>query len=205
MAQQQITGRPAAELSDEELEQQGTQAHATRNWVFLHGSAEQFARHTSRMLELEQEYLRRHPQRTWQGTGGAAADREATAAAWRETLTGIIRQLEALISLPDPPPGQPSAGVDPAQAFLQRMAQEGGAMHKLEAHQVARDVGLGRRESWKSERCARNQKGSAGDSKVESRFGAPDPIAAFDGAERVVRVVHCESGLSKLRAKLDGA
>jgi hypothetical protein len=144
MAGQDVTGRPAAELSDEELERQGTQAHETRNWVFLHGSAEQFARHTSRMLELEQEYLRRHPQRTWQATGGAAVDREATAAAWRETLTGIIHQLEALIGLPDPQPDQQTAGVDPAEAFLRRMAQEGGAMHKLEAHQVARDVGLDR-------------------------------------------------------------
>ena len=47
-------GRPARELSDEELEQQGRNAHETRNWVFLHGTAEQFATHTSRMLELEQ-------------------------------------------------------------------------------------------------------------------------------------------------------
>jgi hypothetical protein len=166
MAHQQITGRPAAELSDEELEQQGTQAHATRNWIFLHGSAEQFARHTSRMLELEQEYLRRHPQRTWQATGGAAADREATAAAWRETLTGIIRQLEALISLPDPPPDQPGAGVDPAQAFLQRMAQEGGAMHKLEAHQVARDVGLDRAALADLYRAEPPFVATAGDSRV---------------------------------------
>lgn len=30
-----IRGRAAAELTDEELEQQGTQAHSTRNWVFL--------------------------------------------------------------------------------------------------------------------------------------------------------------------------
>jgi hypothetical protein len=63
-------GVPASELSDEDLAAQGTQAHATRNWVFLHGTAEQFAHHTERMLELEQEYLRRFPKRTWQGTGG---------------------------------------------------------------------------------------------------------------------------------------
>ena len=45
-------GRPASELSDEELEQQGKHAHDTRNWVFLHGSAEQFAHHTTRMLQI---------------------------------------------------------------------------------------------------------------------------------------------------------
>src|SRR3954454_19094183 len=63
-------GVPARDLSDEELERQGVHAHAMRHWVFLHGTAEQFRTHTERMLELEQEYLRRHPQRTWQGSGG---------------------------------------------------------------------------------------------------------------------------------------
>jgi hypothetical protein len=62
------TGRPAAELSDDELETQGKQLHDSRNWAFLHGTAAQFETHTQRMLELEQEYLRRHPKRTWQGT-----------------------------------------------------------------------------------------------------------------------------------------
>jgi hypothetical protein len=65
------TGRPAADLSDAELETQGKQLHDTRNWMFLHGSAAQFETHTRRMLELEQEYLRRYPKRTWQGSGGA--------------------------------------------------------------------------------------------------------------------------------------
>ena len=64
-------GVPARELSDEELERQGVHAHAMRHWVFLHGTADQFRTHTERMLELEQEYLRRHPQRTWQGAGDA--------------------------------------------------------------------------------------------------------------------------------------
>jgi GNAT superfamily N-acetyltransferase len=58
---------PTTDLDDAELEAQGAQAHATRNWVFLHGTAEQLAHHTERMLALEQEYVRRHPRRTWQG------------------------------------------------------------------------------------------------------------------------------------------
>lgn len=108
-------GRPVSELSDEELEQQGKNAHDTRNWVFLNGTARQFATHTARMLDLEQEYLRRHPQRTWQGSGGAA----------------------------DEPP-QPAAG-DPVQALLRRVAESpDGRMHKLEVHQAAREVGLER-------------------------------------------------------------
>jgi hypothetical protein len=111
------TGRPVEELTDEELEAQGTQAHETRNWVFLHGSAEQFANHTARMLALEQEYLRRHPKRTWQGSGGAATKR-----------------VEAVEQLGDP-----------VRCLLTKLAQQpGGRMHKLELHQAARECGLTR-------------------------------------------------------------
>ena len=67
-----MTGRSVAELTDDELESQGKLAHETRNWVFLHGTAEQFSNHTKRMLALEEEYLRRHPKRTWQGWTSAA-------------------------------------------------------------------------------------------------------------------------------------
>jgi len=145
MTDQEIQGRPASELTDEELEQQGKQAHDTRNWVFLHGSAEQFARHTSRMLELEQEYLKRHPKRTWQGSGGAPSNPTATSEAWRDTVRAVIRQLENLVELPDAHvPAEPAAG-DPETEFLKRIAAApGGRLHKLEAHQVAREVGLER-------------------------------------------------------------
>jgi hypothetical protein len=115
MATPESHGRPVDELTDEELEQQGKAAHDTRNWVFLHGSAEQFATHTTRMLELEQEYLRRHPQRTWQGSGGAGEGSRVPTDA------------------------------DPAVALLRRVAESpGGRMHKLEVHQAAREVGLER-------------------------------------------------------------
>ncbi|MGZ4441973.1 MAG: DUF6158 family protein [Nocardioidaceae bacterium] len=116
-----LHGRPAAELSDEELETQGKQLHDTRNWVFLHGTAAQFQTHTSRMLELEQEYLRRYPKRTWQGSGGADAAGDAADA-------GAVTPVD-----------------DPVLALLARVAQApGGRMHKLEVHQVARQVGLAR-------------------------------------------------------------
>ena len=42
MGPPEYLGRPARELSDEELEQQGKNAHDTRNWVFLHGTADQW-------------------------------------------------------------------------------------------------------------------------------------------------------------------
>ena len=109
------TGRPASELSDEELETQGKQLHDSRNWMFLHGSAAQFETHTKRMLELEQEYLRRFPKRTWQGSGGA----EQTPA--------------------------PEPAVDPVVALLRRVAEApDGRLHKLEVHQAARELGLER-------------------------------------------------------------
>jgi hypothetical protein len=80
------TGRPAAELSDDELETQGKQLHDSRNWVFLHGSAAQFDTHTRRMLDLEQEYLRRFPKRTWQGVEG-----EAPAVASDDPVLALLR------------------------------------------------------------------------------------------------------------------
>jgi hypothetical protein len=137
-------GRPAAELTDTELERQGTHAHATRNWVFLHGTAEQFARHTERMLELEQEYLRRHPKRTWQGIAadGPAVD-EATML--RAALRGIVRQVEAVLTQVPAPPSVVAPAEDAERALLQRVAAApGGRLHKLEAHQAAREVGLDR-------------------------------------------------------------
>ena len=137
-----MEGRPARELSDEELEQQGTHAHATRNWVFLHGTAEQFERHTERMLELEREYLRRHPKRTWQGAGDDPRQVDE-ATRLRLALRGLQRQIEALLAegdgvAADPAPADPQR----VQQLLDRIAANGGRMHKLELHQVARGLGI---------------------------------------------------------------
>lgn len=134
-------GRPARSLDDAELEAQGTQAHATRNWVFLHGTAEQFARHTARMLELEREYVRRHPRRTWQGSGGAAPDE---AAALREALRAIVTQLTDLLDEPTTADDAPVPAGDPVVAVLRAVADAGGRLHKLEVHQAAREAGLER-------------------------------------------------------------
>jgi hypothetical protein len=135
-------GRPAGELSDEELEQQGKQAHDTRNWVFLHGTAEQFATHTSRMLELEQEYLRRHPKRTWQGSGGAS-DTTSDIEVLHGAVRSIITQLEGLLERTPSDQPSPASTEDPVLALLQRVADApGGRLHKLEVHQAAREVGL---------------------------------------------------------------
>lgn len=136
------TGVPARELSDDELERQGTQAHATRNWVFLHGAAAQFRHHTERMLELEQEYLRRHPKRTWQGVaeGGPEVD-EATRL--RTALRGLVTQIDALLAAS--PPAVVAAlapGGDAVAVLLRAVDAAGGRMHRLELHQAARSAGV---------------------------------------------------------------
>lgn len=155
-ASQEAVGVPAAELSDGDLEHQGNQAHATRHWVFLHGTAEQFRRHTERMLELEQEYLRRHPKRTWQGSGGAAgaADLDLaqldalsqvrfltrTYAAAIEQLLGTRVDTGLGIAAPDP---SAALGGGREDDLLRRYAAApDGRLHKLEAHQAARELGV---------------------------------------------------------------
>jgi hypothetical protein len=111
--------------------------------VFLHGTAEQFRTHTERMLELEQEYLRRHPQRTWQGSGGdeGTLSRDDRI---RDLVQTFSRAVTALLDEAPAAPavegGRPSD--DEAQAaLLQRFAEApDGRLHKLEAHQIARQL-----------------------------------------------------------------
>jgi hypothetical protein len=98
------------------------------------------------MLELEQEYLRRHPKRTWQGTAAGTTEVDE-ATRLRAALRGVVRQVEALLSgasfavaASSEPPNR-----DKILALLGRIADApGGRMHKLEAHQAAREVGLDR-------------------------------------------------------------
>ncbi len=169
------TGVPARELSDDELERQGTHAHATRNWVFLHGTAEQFDHHTERMLELEQEYLRRHPKRTWQGVadGGGEVD-EATRL--RTALRGLVTQLEALLADTEPAggaggsagPGTATAGPRGVAALLGEVAAApDGRLHRLELHQAARRAGVPRAD-------------------VAQLYRSEPPLLAADGADRVL-------------------
>jgi hypothetical protein len=56
-------GVPAASLGEEDLLRELKSLHDTRNTTLLHGSDESLAHHSARTVELEAEYLRRHPQR----------------------------------------------------------------------------------------------------------------------------------------------
>jgi hypothetical protein len=136
-------GIPASDLTDEELERQGVHAHTMRHWVFLHGTAEQFRTHTERMLELEQEYLRRHPQRTWQGSGGDAASPSRDDRI-RDLVQTFSRAVTTLLD-EEPAAAAPAREWPDAEsaqaALLARFAEAPeGRMHKLEAHQIARQL-----------------------------------------------------------------
>jgi hypothetical protein len=50
-------------LSDEELLRELESLHSTRHETLLHGSSEALRSHTVRIHELEDEYVRRHPER----------------------------------------------------------------------------------------------------------------------------------------------
>ena len=58
-----MTGVPARELSDEALERELGHLHETRHDTFLHGSEDALTFHSRRTSELEEEYLRRNPDR----------------------------------------------------------------------------------------------------------------------------------------------
>jgi Family of unknown function (DUF6158) len=70
-------GIPASELDDGDLERELRHLYETRADTFFGGSDQALARHTERMLELEAEYARRHPER-------AAPDALRTRAGSRE-------------------------------------------------------------------------------------------------------------------------
>ena len=58
-----MTGVVPAALTDEALERELAHLHETRHDTFLHGSEDALHFHTTRTAELEQEYLRRNPDR----------------------------------------------------------------------------------------------------------------------------------------------
>ena len=58
-----MTGIPPTALTDEDLERELKHLHETRNDTFLHGSEDALSFHTLRTQQLEEEYLRRNPDR----------------------------------------------------------------------------------------------------------------------------------------------
>ncbi len=58
-----MTGIPPEKLADEDLERELAHLHETRHDTFLHGHDDALKAHTERTAALEQEYLRRNPDR----------------------------------------------------------------------------------------------------------------------------------------------
>ncbi len=56
-------GIPGPDLDEDDLLRELKHLHQTRNDTFLHGGPDALVTHTSRTAELEDEYLRRHPER----------------------------------------------------------------------------------------------------------------------------------------------
>ena len=57
-------GVAAAELEDDDLRTELHSIYRTREDTFLNGSQQSLEEHTERMMELEQEFLRRFPRET---------------------------------------------------------------------------------------------------------------------------------------------
>jgi len=56
-------GVDPTELSEEDLFRELGHLHETRHMTLRHASADALAAHTTRTAELEQDYLRRYPER----------------------------------------------------------------------------------------------------------------------------------------------
>jgi Family of unknown function (DUF6158) len=58
-----VSGVSPKDLAETDLIRELEHLHRTRHDTFLHGAPDALREHTSRSAELEQEYLRRHPER----------------------------------------------------------------------------------------------------------------------------------------------
>lgn len=58
-----VPGVRPEDLAESDLLRELQHLHQTRHDTFLHGSPDALRAHTSRTAELEDEYLRRHPER----------------------------------------------------------------------------------------------------------------------------------------------
>jgi hypothetical protein len=63
MSHDHTTGPAPDELGDDDLVRELAQLHGTRHETFRHGSEAALTHHSDRTSALEQEYLRRRPQR----------------------------------------------------------------------------------------------------------------------------------------------
>ncbi|MBV8992231.1 MAG: hypothetical protein JO287_00680 [Pseudonocardiales bacterium] len=58
-----MSGVRPEDLAEEDLLRELEHLHTTRHDTFLHGSSDALREHSNRTAQLEDEYLRRHPER----------------------------------------------------------------------------------------------------------------------------------------------
>jgi hypothetical protein len=58
-----VPGVPPENLAETDLLRELKHLHTTRHGTFLHGAPDALREHSSRTAQLEEEYLRRHPER----------------------------------------------------------------------------------------------------------------------------------------------
>ncbi|MGH3810010.1 MAG: DUF6158 family protein [Pseudonocardiaceae bacterium] len=58
-----VPGVPPENLAETDLLRELERLHTTRHGTFLHGAPDALREHSSRTAQLEEEYLRRHPER----------------------------------------------------------------------------------------------------------------------------------------------
>jgi hypothetical protein len=61
--EQEPLGVPASDLPEDDLFRELSELYRTRFDALRHGSDQALATHTQRMMELENDYLRRYPKR----------------------------------------------------------------------------------------------------------------------------------------------
>ena len=76
-------GIPADQLDDDDLRRELHHLYETREDTFFNGTGDAFEVHTARMLELEAEYARKHPDET---KADAARTREGARARAHQPL-----------------------------------------------------------------------------------------------------------------------
>jgi Family of unknown function (DUF6158) len=58
-----MSGVPPGDLAEADLLRELEHLHTTRHDTFLHGAPDALREHSGRTSQLEEEYLRRHPER----------------------------------------------------------------------------------------------------------------------------------------------
>jgi Family of unknown function (DUF6158) len=58
-----VSGVPPENLAETDLLRELEHLHTTRHSTFLHGAPDALREHSNRTAQLEEEYLRRHPER----------------------------------------------------------------------------------------------------------------------------------------------